>query len=129
MLMFHYTVETEKSMETVVNDLEHSLKSRKFGILWKFDLAGTLQSKGFSHEQPYVILEVCNPAAAHQVIKENPLVGNFLPCKIAVYQHAGQTKIGMPKPTVLMELADDEGLVTFAKDIEDTLIAAIDEAK
>ncbi|RID82800.1 DUF302 domain-containing protein [Mesobacillus zeae] len=36
------------------------------------------------------------------------LVGYFLPCKIVVYEDNGKTKIGMPKPTVLMAMLDIE---------------------
>ena len=128
--MFHYTVETSKSLEEALQSLEESLKEDKFGVLWKFDVKDTLKNKGFELENPYMILEVCNPKEAHKVLSANELVGYFLPCKIVVYQdNQGKTKIGMPKPSTLIEMVDDETLKEIASDIEDRLIACMDKAK
>ncbi|TLS38870.1 DUF302 domain-containing protein [Pseudalkalibacillus caeni] len=126
---FHYTVDSSKGMEETVSSLEQNLKEEKFGILWDFDLTGKLQEKGMDFNTPYRVLEVCNPAEANRVISKNKLVGYFLPCKIAVYEDNGQTKIGMPLPTTLIELADDPELTNIAKDIEERLIGCIDKSK
>ncbi|PQD94638.1 hypothetical protein CYL18_13330 [Pradoshia eiseniae] len=128
--MFHYTVETSKSLADALQSLEESLKEDKFGVLWKFDVKDTLKNKGFELENPYMILEVCNPKEAHKVLSANELVGYFLPCKIVVYQdNQGKTKIGMPKPSTLIEMVDDDTLKEIASDIEDRLIACMDKAK
>ena len=128
--MFHYTVETSKSLEEALQSLEESLKEDKFGVLWKFDVKDTLKNKGFELENSYMILEVCNPKEAHKVLSANELVGYFLPCKIVVYQdNQGKIKIGMPKPSTLIEMVDDETLKEIASDIEDRLIACMDKAK
>lgn len=127
--MFHYTVETNKTMEDAVLSLEKHLKEEGFGILWQFDVTSKLQEKGLEFDQPYLILEVCNPKEAQKVLSHNSLVGYFLPCKLAVYKDQGLMKIGMPKPTVLMELAQDDALKETATDIENRLIACIDRAK
>ncbi len=127
--MFHYTVETTKSVQQVIHDLEQSLKAHKFGILWSLDLTSTLQSKGVDYTKPYHILEVCNPVKAKEVLNEADVVGYFLPCKIAVYEDGGTTKIGLPKPTVLMEMVDRPSLAPIAKEVEQALTDAIQEAK
>ena len=123
--MFHYTATTSKGMDQLVADLEQNLKKRAFGILWSFDLTGTLQAKGVDYTKPYRILEVCNPVKAQQVLSKDDLVGYFLPCKIAVYEDAGRTKIGMPKPTVLMQVINNPSLDLLAKEVEDALVDAI----
>ncbi|WP_164670352.1 DUF302 domain-containing protein [Virgibacillus doumboii] len=127
--MFHYTVETKKSMEEIISALEESLKEEQFGVLWQFNIKETLKNKGFEFEQPYQVLEVCNPKEANNVLTENQLAGYFLPCKIVVYQdvETNKTKIGMPKPTALIEMVNDESLNRFAADIENRLIACIDK--
>lgn len=125
----HYTVSTDKSVDEAVAALEESLKERKFGVLWKLDMMATLQSKGHPFSQPYRILEVCNPAEANQVLTANERVGYFLPCKIAVYEHEGKTTIGMPRPSVLMNMLGDGALAQTAERVEKTLVAAIDAVK
>ncbi|MBP1950915.1 DUF302 domain-containing protein [Virgibacillus litoralis] len=126
--MFHYTVETTKSLEEAIQSLEQSLKEEKFGVLWQFDVKDTLQKKGFEFNQPFQVLEVCNPKEAQRVLSQNQLVGYFLPCKIVVYEDAGMTKIGMPKPTALIQMVEDESLNEIARDIENRMISCIDKS-
>lgn len=120
--MFDYTVETKKSINEAVTSLETNLKEEKFGVLWMFDIKDKLQEKGLDFNQEYKVLEVCNPHEAQRVLNENLLVGYFLPCKIVVYSDNGQTKIGMPRPTALIKLVNNDEIIKLAKDIEDRLI-------
>lgn len=125
--MFDYTVETSKSRDEAVRDLETNLKDEKFGILWNFDLTAKLQEKGTDFNTPYTILEVCNPEEANRVLSEDLLVGYFLPCKIVVYEEGGATKIGMPKPSALIEMVNNDSIKKIAIDIESRLIDCIDK--
>lgn len=126
--MFHYTAETNQSIEEAMAALEEKLKEDKFGVLWHFDIKETLQNKGFEFEQPYHVMEVCNPKEAQRVLSENQMVGYFLPCKIVVYKDGDKTKIGMPRPTALIDMISDSSIKKFAQDIEGRLIACIDRA-
>ncbi len=125
--MFHYTVATSKSVRTVVDDLEANLKDIGFGVLWHLDLQAKLQEKGIDFPDQHRVLEVCNPKEAEQVLNKNKLVGNFLPCKVTVYEKAGSTYISMPRPSVLMELAEEPALTATAEDIEQRLKQGIDQ--
>jgi uncharacterized protein (DUF302 family) len=127
-MSFHYTVETGKSIDETVKALETTLKEEQFGVLWDFDLTAKLQEKGMDFDSPYRVLEVCNPKEADRVLKEDKVIGYFLPCKIVVYEDAGKTKIGLPKPTTLIDLANNEKLTEIATDVENRLIRSIDQA-
>lgn len=127
--MFHYTVDTNKSVDEAVKALEVKLKEDQFGVLWDFDIKNTLEKKGLGYDRNYRVLEVCNPKAAKEVLEKNHMIGYFLPCKIVVYEDEGKTKIGMAKPTVLIELAGDETLTSLAKEIEDRLKACMDKSR
>ncbi len=122
---FDFTVETSKSLEDAISSLEANLKEEKFGVLWSFDIKEKLQEKGLEFDQDFKVLEVCNPHEAKRVLSENLMVGYFLPCKIVVYNDQGQTKIGMPKPTALISMVENDELKSFAKDIEDRLADCI----
>jgi|SRR5690606_33964210 len=128
--MFHYTVDTSKSIDEAIRSLEENLKEEKFGVQWQFNVKETLESKGFELEKPFIILEVCNPQEAQNVLSANQLIGYFLPCKIVVYEDSnGITKIGMPKPSALIQMVEDDSLQNVATDIEERLIACIDKSK
>ncbi len=126
--MFHYTVKTAEPIEKAVQTLEEQLKEESFGVLWQFDIKETLQSKGFDFDQPYQVLEVCNPKEANDILQKNPLVGYFLPCKIVVYEEKEGTMIGLPRPTQLISMVEDESLKETAKNIEERLIHCIDKS-
>ncbi|GLB60666.1 DUF302 domain-containing protein [Cytobacillus sp. NCCP-133] len=124
---FAYTVETKKSIDEAISDLEKQLKEEKFGILWTFDIKEKLEEKGFQLDEEYKVLEVCNPKEAERVLKEEKMAGYFLPCKIVVYKEAGSTKIGLPKPTALISMIDNQNLKEMAADIEKRLIGCLDK--
>ena len=126
--VFDYTVHTNKSVNHAINRLEASLKEEKFGVLWMFDIKEKLQEKGLEFQKEFKVLEVCNPDEAHRVLNENGMAGYFLPCKIVVYEDNGQTKIGMPRPTAMISLLNDNDMELFAKDIEERLIRCIDKS-
>lgn len=126
--MFHYTVETDKSVDEAITSLESHLKEEKFGVLWQLDLKEKLQEKGMDFKQNYRVLEVCNPAEAQRVLTENLNAGYFLPCKIAVYEDAGKTKIGLPKPTALIEMVGGDLLRKIAEDVEKRLISCLNKS-
>lgn len=127
--MFHYTVEVDKTLPEAVAALEASLKNEKFGVLWSLNMKETLAGKGVELDGDYIILEVCNPHEAKRVLEKSPLVSYFLPCKIVVYMENGGTKVGLPRPTELIKLVDDEELQKIAADIERRLIDSIDSIK
>lgn len=126
--MFNYTVETAKGRDEAVQALAENLQAEKFGILWNFDLTAKLQEKGTDFDTPFTILEVCNPQEANRVLSEDLMVGYFLPCKIVVYEEEGTTKIGMPKPSALIEMVQNESIKQIALDIEERLIGCIDKS-
>ncbi|MCM3571394.1 DUF302 domain-containing protein [Neobacillus mesonae] len=123
--MFDFTVETDKNIEEAIQSLEENLKLEKFGVLWKFDIKEKLQGNGLDFDKEFKVLEVCNPQEAQRVLNENEMAGYFLPCKIVVFEKDKKTKIGMPKPTALINLLNDEKMKQLAQHIEDRLIGCI----
>jgi len=126
--MFDYTVTSHHDLDRVMTQLKHALSEASFGVLWEFDLAKKFEEKELSFDENYHILEVCQPKEAHRVVSHDLRAGYFLPCKIVVYTEDGQTKIGMPKPTALMDLADEAELKTVAEEVEHTLRHVIDQS-
>jgi len=111
--------------------VEEACAKRKFGVLWQLDIPTKLLEKGIHFDQSYRVLEVCNPDIAKKVLIRNQQAGHFLLCKIVVYTdvNTGKTQIGLSRPTALFELTEDEHLQRIAKEVESTLVRALDEAK
>lgn len=126
--MFHYTRETAKTPEQAIADLSANLQDEKFGVLWHLDIQAKLKEKGVDYDGTFHVLEICNPHEARRVLTEDLMIGYFLPCKIVVYKDGEKTKIGMPRPTVLVNMVENEKLKSVAEDIEQRLTACIDRS-
>jgi len=125
-----YIVESGKSIDVAVADLQTAVAEHKFGVLNILDLQRTLKSKGQDLAHSCFILDVCNPVQAVKVLNEDMSMNIALPCRVSVYEEGGTTKIAMVKPmAMLTALSDSEVLAAVAEEVEATLIDIIDAAK
>ncbi|MBW0434401.1 DUF302 domain-containing protein [Leptospira yasudae] len=125
-----YIVESKKSVEECVRDLEKEITERKYGVLHIHNLKETMKKKGVDFAEECRIFEVCNPHKANQVLSEDMEMNLVLPCRISVYSEKGKTKIGMIKPTSLLGLfSDSPKLSETAKQVEDDLVTIIEHSK
>lgn len=125
-----YIVETSKSVEKAVTDLQESVLKHNFGVLHIHNLQETLKKKGVDFPNPCQILEICNPQNAKDVLVEDMDLNMALPCRVSVYSDKGKTKIGMIRPTAMLKLlANSPKLEKTAEEVEAAIIAMIQDAK
>ena len=126
----YYIVEAEKSFEQAANDLDAAVKKHGFGVLHIHDLGNTLRSKGMAFEEQCRVFEVCNPAQAVKVLAADMRLNMALPCRISVFTQGGKTMIGLIKPVeMLAALSQDATLLQVAKEVEESTIRMVNEAK
>lgn len=126
----YYVVETEKSFDQASADLDASVKANNFGVLYVHDLGNTFRGKGIDFSNDCKVFEVCNPVYGSQVLSIDMNLNMALPCRISVFTENGKTKIGLIKPTgVLESLTQDPKVKAIAEEVEAKLIKMIDEAK
>jgi uncharacterized protein (DUF302 family) len=124
-----YIRETSKSVEQAVSDVEASVKRHGFGVLHTYDFGAILRSKGLEIPDECHVLEVCNPKQASEILRNDMSVNLALPCRISVYRDAGQTKVGMLRPTAILGLISESAELTrAAEEVEQTVSAIIDES-
>lgn len=123
-----YEVETKKSFDEAVLSIVKSLEEQKFGVLWKLNFKEKLNEKGIDFDSNFMILEVCNPHKAKEVLYKHLDVGYFLPCKVVVYENKDSIKIGMAHPEILINMLGYKDLQDTAKEVEDILVKAINNA-
>lgn len=124
-----YEVITNKSFDQAVSSVIKNLEDQKFGVLWKLNFKDKLKEKEIDFESNFMILEVCNPQKAKEVLSKHIEAGYFLPCKVVVYEESGSVKIGMLKPEILMEMLNFEDLTGIAKEVQNMMITAITNSK
>jgi uncharacterized protein (DUF302 family) len=126
----YYIVETGKSFDQASADLESAVKHHAFGVLHIHDLGATLRSKGIVFNEECKVFEVCNPGQAAKVLSADMRLNMALPCRISVFTEKGKTKIGLIKPVqMLTALSQDAALVQVAKEVEESTMQMVDEAK
>ena len=120
---------TTKSVDTLVEDLTTAVEKHKFGVLHVHDLQATMKKKGVDFPHACRVLEVCNPHHAASILTTDLRVSLALPCRISVYEEDGQTKVGTLLPTQLMDVfGDDAGMLAVAREVEDDILAMIEDA-
>lgn len=126
----YYLVDSDKSFEQAVVDLDAAVRRHGFGVLHVHDLAATLRGKGVAFGEECRVFEVCNPAQAARVLAADMRLNMALPCRISVYTERGKTHIGMIRPVpTLAALSDDPALVAVACEVEAATVKMIDEAR
>ena len=121
-----YEKSTNKSLTEAISSLESNLKESGFGILWQLNFKDKLQEKGLEFKDDFVVLEVCNPKQAKEVLEENIQIGYVLPCKMVVRREGDKTYIGMTSPEVLIGLFEGSDLKEVAKKVEEALQNSIE---
>ena len=125
-----FIVETNKSVEQTVADLQAAVVRHKFGVLHIHNLQETLKKKGVDFPNACQILEICNPQSAKDVLTEDMELNMALPCRVSVYSEKGKTKIGMIRPAAMLKsLSSSPKLAQIANEVEDAIIAMISEAR
>lgn len=126
----YYIVDTTKSMDQAVADLEAAVKAESFGVLHIHDIGGTLRSKGVEFEGECKVLEICHPKQAARIMASDMSLNMALPCRISVYTEDGKTRIGMIKPEqMLLTLSDAPALKQVAAEVEEITMRMIDAAR
>ncbi|MCW8806673.1 MAG: DUF302 domain-containing protein [Rhodanobacter sp.] len=109
--------------------MQAALKAGGFGMLHYHDFRKTLADKGFELPNECLVLEVCNPRQAAEVLGTDMSLNMALPCRLSIYEDHGKTYIGMVPPTIQLALiSDDERIADVAREVERTLEQVIDSA-
>ncbi|MEW6704796.1 MAG: DUF302 domain-containing protein [Pseudomonadota bacterium] len=126
----YYVVQTPKRFEDAADDLRSAVESHGFGVLHVHDLGSTLRSKGVVFSEDCKVFEICNPRLAGEVLAVDMRLNMALPCRISVYTERGATRIGLIRPSPMLEdLSDDPRLREIAREVEEQARQMVDESR
>lgn len=124
-----YSVDTEKSLAKLREDLPKACAARKFGVLSVLDLKEKMKEKGVDYAGECLIFEVCNPQKAKQTLEANPEISTALPCRISAYRTKdGKGRLSTIRPSALIELFGTPQLKELAGEVEASITAIMNEA-
>ena len=111
--------------DDAVERVEAALQKEGFGILTRIDVRETLKTKIDVDFRPYVILGACNPPLAHRALSAEDTIGLMLPCNVVVAETEDGSEVAIVRPTVMMTVADAEGLEDVAEEAQARLDRAL----
>lgn len=123
-----FEVESRRSLEEIDRRLQEAAARHKFGIIAVHNLKEKMQEKGVDFEGECRIYEVCNPQQAKKVLEANGAVSTALPCRISVYCSGDVNKLATLLPTALMKLFQSPELEPVAQEVEQVIVAMMNEA-
>ncbi|MCP4566527.1 MAG: DUF302 domain-containing protein [FCB group bacterium] len=124
---FEYSLESERSFDEVVADVEKLTAEKMFRILHIHDVQATLKEKGLERK-PLKIIELCNAKFAHEALGKDASVSLFMPCKIIVYTEGGKTRLKAMRPAAIAEFFPEAGLNDLAADVDKIVLEITDRA-
>lgn len=124
-----YGIDSGKTLTQLQGDLPKACAAHRFGVLGIHDLKAKMKEKGIDYDGDCLIFEVCNPQQAKIILERNPEISTALPCRISVFRTAeGKTRLSTLRPSLLIDLYGNPELKSVAQEVEDTLIAIMNEA-
>lgn len=121
-------VESEKSLQEIRQKIEEVAKSKGFGVMAVHEVSNILQNKGFPISYSCVIVEVCSPKHASQVLSVDPYISTAMPCRIALFEKDGKTLISTMAPTAMLEMFQRPELRPVAEEVQRLMREIIEES-
>lgn len=95
-------LDSHKPFDRTIADLRSSVATHGFSVLHVHALSDTLAAKGRPIKMRVAVLEVCNAAVAAEMLARDATISLARPCRVAVFEHAGDTRVGTIAPTTIL---------------------------
>lgn len=120
--------ETTKSVEEVRKAIEEKAKASGFGVMSVHEVSNILEGKGVPISYKCVIVEVCSPRHASQVLSTDPYISTAMPCRIAIFEENGKTVVSTMAPTAMLSIFERPELEDIAKEVEELMKKIMEES-
>ena len=125
---FSIKYKSKKSVQEVAEGIKKEVGNSGFKVLHELDLSEKISRTLNIDYDDYLILEVCNPKFAQEILSQKKSAGVFLPCKIALYRDGDETKIEFQKPTFISTFFYSKPIESITDKIETILNEVIKTA-
>jgi uncharacterized protein (DUF302 family) len=126
MSTYGFTKELNRSFDEAIDVTTKQLQQEGFGVLTRIDIHNKIKEKLGIDFKKYVILGACNPPYAHKALLAEENIGLLLPCNVILYEKDDKTILSIIKPTVAMNMVDNDALRDIAETIESKLKRVFD---
>jgi uncharacterized protein (DUF302 family) len=120
-------MESKRSSQEIEKMFAEAAGRHKFGVLGMYNLRQKLNEKGIPFERDCRVFEICNPQLAGKVLGAKMAMATALPCRIAVYEEEGKTKLATLKPSGLVAMFQTPELQPVAEEVEQAIVRIMEE--
>lgn len=129
MIEINFKREISATLDQAIERATKALAAEGFGVLTRIDMHTKIKDKTGKDIVPTVILGACNPMLAYEAYTANSDVASLLPCNAVVREIApGKISLEFAKPTGMMEMLGDAGLVKLAVEADAKIARALANA-
>lgn len=122
-----YIVTSKKSVDELFIALEESITKNGFGLQHVHNIKEKLNAKGVEFDKQCMVLDICNPHIAKEVLDIDMNASAFLPCAISIFNNKGVTTISILNPTAIFPELNSQ-LSDVALRVEESLVKIINQA-
>lgn len=129
--IYEVRVEPGVSYDDVLDSLKSAAQGKNFVSPATFPIGDHIKQRGLPLEGVMEIHTYCNLGMGAEILLDHPEFSVFAPCRIALYQKAGQLYLALDRPTYDLKHIRNPTprALKAAQQLEDTLIWIIDMAR
>jgi uncharacterized protein (DUF302 family) len=121
----YYQVETHKSYDDVLSELEVAISENNFRITGHSRVGKVIRERGSKNFPDYDTIQFCNLTEAKTILLMSPSTIHHMPCNVVMYQQGGKTIV---RTHLLPTDTDNEELNAFSVKMNDVLKKIVDFA-
>jgi uncharacterized protein (DUF302 family) len=115
---YFFRTELGLPFAAAVEKVKQVLGEEGFGIMAEIDVRATLKKRLAVEFRPYLILGVCHPPSAWQVLQEEEQIGLMLPCNMVVQEKGeGRCVVSAIDPESAMAAVGNPALAPIAAEV------------
>ncbi|HLF52916.1 DUF302 domain-containing protein [Flavobacterium sp.] len=107
MEMFTIKQTTPHNPQEIASQMQETCSRYNFSILQRYDFHEIIKSKGFELNREVFVFEICQAKIASKILADNPEFSIFMPCKIAIYEHGGETVIATMNMEMMLKIFEN----------------------
>ena len=120
--MFTLKIISNLPIESITKKVTDACVEYKFSLLQTYIYQEILESKGFPIDRKVYIYEICQAKTASLMLTSNPEFSLFMPCKLAIYEHEGNTVISTMNMGIMLDaVSSNKELYASAVSLFNTL--------
>lgn len=124
---YHAREFSDRTYDTMLEEVPAALKEEGFGVLTEIDVASVMKEKLDKNLRPYKILGACNPEFAFKALSEENKIGTMLPCNVVVQElENGNVEVAVVDPMGSMQAVENEDLAAIASEVQERLIKVLE---